>query len=140
MIQAVCVTVFAILPLTFALSWWMFSQVKTGEWPVLMAYAIPLAACLCAVLAIFEQLSVEQRQKKQTLDRIGYLNMMSQAVASQLRRNKPAHSVRQFVDKDLCSRDEKLYVLYTGWRESQNQPLSGPQLQQFQNKLYATRP
>jgi hypothetical protein len=140
MVHAALVTFFGILPLTLLAVLWMNTFLKSAEHStVYIAYGIPVAVCLFVLLALLEHGSEERRLKRKEEDRLCYLNMLSQAVASQLRRNKSPSDVRRFIDRDLHNRDEKLYVLYTGWRESQNQPVDDIQLRHFQQKPYATQ-
>jgi hypothetical protein len=145
MVQAALVTLLGILPLSIGIALWMNTFLKATDsglgqnQAICIAFGIPLLVCLCALLALFEQGNEERRLKQKMNDRVCYLNMLSQAVASQLRRNKSPSEVRRFIDRDLHNRDEKLYVLYTGWRESQNQPVDDIQLRHFQQKPYATQ-
>lgn len=140
MVQAALVTVLGILPITVCLVLWMnsFLQPTGPSQAIYIAFGIPITVCLCALFAILEQVSEERRIKQKKQDRVCYLNMLSQAVASQLRRNQSPSEVRRFIDRDLYNRDERLYVLYTAWRASQNQPADDIQLRHFQQKSYAT--
>jgi hypothetical protein len=139
-VQAALITFLGFFPLTVGLVLWMNSfLIEAGhDQAVYIAFGIPLLVCLCALFALLEHGSEERRIKQKMQDRVCYLNMLSQAVASQLRRNKSPSEVRRFIDRDLYDRNERLYVLYTGLRESQNQPVDDIQLRHFQRKPYAT--
>lgn len=140
MIGATLVTLFGFIPLSGYLLYLTQDRFHQGDVAGALAYLIPLMVSLCGLMAIFEHQSVLKRQTKRQQERLGYLNMTAQAVASRLRREHTPKSIRRFLDRDLFTRDEKLYILYTGWRDAQDRPLSEHQIEEMQHKLYASRP
>jgi hypothetical protein len=113
----------------------LFHSLANGRVTEAMGYGFPIMILICVAFAAWEHRQAAQRQNLQEYNRLERLSQFADTIASQIRRQAPPHEIRSLINQQALRRNEKLLVLYLGWRNATGNPVSRTDLKAWMTSL-----